>query len=65
MAETSNSDKTNRRDFLKLAASSAPAAVVAVAASGSEAAAASDAGAKTSGLQDTPQTRAYYETARF
>lgn len=63
MAETSNSEKQNRRDFLKLAATSAPAAVAAVAVSGTEAAAEGEA-VKT-GLQDTAHTRAYYETARF
>jgi len=65
MAETSNSEKTNRRDFLKLAATSAPAAVAAVAAGSTEAAAATEAQAGKSGLKDTAHTRAYYDTARF
>lgn len=64
MAETSNSDKTNRRDFLKLAATSAPAAVAAVAAGSTGAAAATEAQA-SSGLKDTAHTRAYYNSARF
>jgi len=52
----------NRRDFLKLAATSAPAAV-AVAATGSKAAAApEDTG---EGLRDTAHTRAYFESAKF
>jgi len=63
MAETSNSDKTNRRDFLKLAATSAPAAVAAVAAGSTEAAAATES--QASGLKDTAHTRAYYDSARF
>ncbi|WP_212525511.1 ubiquinol-cytochrome c reductase iron-sulfur subunit N-terminal domain-containing protein [Actibacterium sp. MT2.3-13A] len=65
MAETSNSEKTNRRDFLKFAATSAPAAVAAVAVGSTEAAAATEAQTGTSGLKDTAQTRAYYNSARF
>ena len=54
---------TSRRDFLRLAAASAPAVAV-VAASGSSAAA---AGAEESaeGLRDTAHVLAYYESARF
>ncbi|MGC9370455.1 MAG: ubiquinol-cytochrome c reductase iron-sulfur subunit N-terminal domain-containing protein [Paracoccaceae bacterium] len=65
MAETSNSEKTNRRDFLKLAATSAPGAVAAVAAGSTEAAAATETQAGKSGLKDTAHTRAYYNSARF
>ncbi len=65
MAETSNSEKKNRREFLKLAATSAPAAVAAVAVSGTEAAAATEIEAGKSGLKDAAHTRAYYDTARF
>lgn len=65
MAETTKSEKKNRRDFLKFAATTAPVAVVAVATGGSEAAAATEGQTAKSGLQDTAHTRAYYETARF
>jgi len=53
---------TKRRNFLKLASASVPAAAVSVTV-GTEAAA--DAPADTSGLQDTAHTRAYLESARF
>ncbi|GAB4282804.1 MAG: hypothetical protein Kow0058_01330 [Roseovarius sp.] len=55
---------TSRRDFLKLAASGAPA--IAVIAATGEAAAATDAPEAASGrIQDTAHTRAYYDSARF
>lgn len=60
-------DKTaSRRDFLKLAGTTVPAAAVAVAAGGQEAEAAPAAPdlART-GLQDTAHTRTYYDLARF
>jgi len=58
-------DKTaSRRDFLKMASVSAPAAVAAVAVSGS-AAEAAEPDQKDSGLQDTAHTRAYFDSARF
>ena len=56
--------KNNRRDFLKLATVSAPAAVAAVAVSGSQAMA-DDGAKKSGGVQDTAHTRAYFESARF
>ena len=58
-----------RRDFLKLAAAAAPAALAATAAAGPAAAdgtaaeAAPDGAGK--GLRDTAHTRACYESARF
>ncbi len=53
----------SRRDFLKLAGTAGPAAVVAVAVSGEEAEAAP---AKADGkMQDTAHTRAYFDSARF
>jgi len=56
-------DCASRRDFLKLAGTAAPVAVVA-AASGTQAEAAEpDPTSKT--LQDTAHTRAYYDSARF
>jgi len=62
----SKKDETasSRRDFLKLAGTAAPAAVVAVAASGSDAQA-SPAPAKDGRMQDTAHTRAYFDSARF
>ncbi|MSU90142.1 twin-arginine translocation signal domain-containing protein [Rhodobacteraceae bacterium 2CG4] len=54
----------SRRDFLKLASVSAPAAAVAVVAAPQAAEAASEQGGGD-GLRDTPHTRAYFETARF
>jgi len=54
---------TKRRNFLKLASASVPAAALSVAV-GSEAAAV-ELPDDTSGLQDTAHTRAYLETARF
>lgn len=56
-------DGASRRDFLKMAGTAAPAAMAAVALSGTEAQAA--APADDSRMQDTPHTRAYFESARF
>ena len=53
---------TKRRNFLKLATASVPAAAVSVTV-GTEAAA--EAASDTDGLQDTAHTRAYFESARF
>ncbi|KMK65750.1 twin-arginine translocation signal domain-containing protein [Puniceibacterium sp. IMCC21224] len=54
---------SSRRDFLKLAGTAGPAAIVAVATSGQTAEAAP---AKTDGkMQDTAHTRAYFDSARF
>ncbi len=54
----------SRRDFLKLASVSAPAAVAAAAVGGTEAEAATPDLAETR-IQDTAHTRAYYASARF
>ena len=54
----------SRRDFLKLAATTAPLAAVAVATSGGEAAAA-EPDLASDKMQDTAHTRAYYESTRF
>ncbi|SFQ99934.1 ubiquinol-cytochrome c reductase iron-sulfur subunit N-terminal domain-containing protein [Poseidonocella sedimentorum] len=54
----------SRRDFLKLASVSAPAAVAAVAVSGTQAEA-SVVDPSSDRMQDTEHTRAYFETARF
>ena len=64
MAKSSKTEGTNRRGFLKLATTAAPAAVAASVMTGTEAEAA-ETTAKAGGLQDTAQTRAYYESARF
>ena len=55
----------SRRDFLKLASVSAPAAAASVVVSGTAAEAAPDNNAKGTGLRDTAHTRAYFESARF
>jgi hypothetical protein len=62
--KTGGGKTANRRDFLKLASVSAPAALAAVAVSGgtAEAADVEDTG---SGLRDTAHTRAYFESAKF
>ncbi|QGG79276.1 hypothetical protein GH975_01330 [Litorivicinus lipolyticus] len=55
--------ENSRRNFLRLAATAAPAAVaVAVA---PKAAAAVQPAVKSSGLRDTEHTRKYLESARF
>lgn len=58
-------DKTaSRRDFLKLAGTTAPLAAVAVATSGTEAEAAEPDPASDV-MQDTAHTRAYFASAKF
>lgn len=54
----------SRRDFLKLAGTAAPAAVAAVAVSGTEAEAAETPRANGR-MQDTAHTRAYLASTRF
>lgn len=64
MGKQAGGEKSSRRDFLKLASVSAPAAVAAAALSGTTA----EAGQKqpeTSGVQDTAHTRAYFESAKY
>jgi len=56
-------DGASRRDFLKLAGTSAPAAVAAVAVSGSEAAA--DEVDQGSGVRKTEHVKKYLASARF
>ncbi|WP_428645035.1 twin-arginine translocation signal domain-containing protein [Roseibium sp.] len=56
-------DGTDRRNFLKLAAISAPVAVTTVAAGTAAEAAVPDP--SSSKMQDTAHTRAYYDSARF
>ena len=63
MPKGTKGESTKRRDFLKLASLSVPAAAVAAATgTQAQAAAAEDGG---EGLRDTPHTRAYFESARF
>ncbi len=57
-------DGASRRDFLKLAGTSAPVAAVALAA-GTTQAEASPADLSSEKMQDTAHTRAYLESARF
>jgi len=52
-----------RRDFLKLAATGAPAVAVVTAAAGPAEAAEPDPASER--MQDTAHTRAYYDSARF
>lgn len=60
----SKEEGASRRDFLKLAGTTAPVAAVAVAAGGTTAEAAEpDLSRET--MQDTQHTRAYYDSARF
>lgn len=55
---------SGRRDFLKLAGTTAPVAAVALAASG-DAAEASPVDLTSDKMQDTAHTRAYLDSARF
>lgn len=61
---TKKTDGTNRRDFLKLAGTTAPVAAVALAAGATQAEAQPvDLNSET--MQDTAHTRAYLDSARF
>ncbi len=60
----SKKEEASRRDFLKLAGTTAPAAAVAVAVSGTQTEAA-EPDLSSDKMQDTLHTRAFYETARF
>ncbi|MAU52469.1 MAG: twin-arginine translocation pathway signal protein [Roseovarius sp.] len=57
-------EATSRRDFLKLAATGAPAAAVAAAVTG-ERAEAAEPDLTSNRMQDTAHTRAYFDSARF
>jgi hypothetical protein len=66
MAHEKNDDGTSRRDFLKLAGTAAPAAVAAVAMTGTQASAqVAPLPVAETRLQDTAHTRAYLDSARF
>ena len=65
MADDSAKDRgASRRDFLKLAGTTAPIAAVAVAASGTEAEA-SEPDLTSERMQDTAHARAYFASAKF
>lgn len=57
-------DGTNRRDFLKMVGTAAPAAAV-VAASGTTRAEAAAPDLSSDKMQDTEHTRAYLDSAKF
>lgn len=57
-------DGTSRRDFLKLAGTTAPVAAVALA-GGTTAAEAQPVDLTSEKMQDTAHTRAYLDSARF
>lgn len=61
---TDQTKGASRRDFLKLAGTAAPAAVVVVGGSGTEAAA-KPVDLSSEKMQDTAHTRAYLESTRF
>ena len=60
-----NQTGNSRRDFLKLAGTTAPVAAVALAAGGTEAEAAPEPDLSLEKMQDTAHTRAYFASARF
>ena len=61
---TDNTKGASRRNFLKLAGTAAPAAVVAVAGSSTQVAA-DTIDLSSDRMQDTAHTRAYLESTRF
>ncbi|MEZ5651660.1 MAG: twin-arginine translocation signal domain-containing protein [Burkholderiaceae bacterium] len=58
-------DPPDRRNFLKMAAFSAPAAVAAAGTLGVRDAEAAQPDLAANRIQDTQHTRAYYDSARF
>jgi len=64
MSDKDDSIKADRRSFLKLAATAAPAAAAATALSGT-AAKAVELEETGSGLRDTAHTQAYFDSAKF
>lgn len=61
---TQKDQAPNRRDFLKLAGTTAPLAA-AVAVTGTTEAEAAEPDLSSDRMQDTAHTRAYYDSARF
>jgi len=64
MTKRDETGETGRRDFLKLSATAAPLAAVAMA-SGANTAEAAEPDLSKETMQDTAHTRAYYDAARF
>lgn len=62
--ETGKAHDSGRRDFLKLAGTTAPVAAVALAA-GAQTAEANPVDPTSETMQDTAHTRAYLDSARF
>ncbi|MGI9569244.1 MAG: twin-arginine translocation signal domain-containing protein [Desulfobulbia bacterium] len=56
---------TERRNFLKMAALSAPAAAIAAGSVAVDEASAASTDSSSDRLQDTAHTRAFYDSARF
>ena len=63
MGKIKDAKQASRRDFLKIAATTAPAAAAATVLTGTETAATEQPIKK--GIQDTAHTRAYYQSAKF
>ncbi|MGX9356137.1 twin-arginine translocation signal domain-containing protein [Roseobacteraceae bacterium S113] len=64
MTKRDETAEQGRRDFLKMSATAAPLAAVAMA-SGASTAEAAEPDFSKEEMQDTAHTRAFYETARF
>lgn len=64
MTKSSDRIDETRRGLLTLAAAAAPAAAAAAALSGTRAEA-EEGGGGDAGYRETPQVRAYYQSARF
>ncbi|KQI69546.1 twin-arginine translocation pathway signal protein [Loktanella sp. 3ANDIMAR09] len=62
---TEDTKGTNRRGFLKLAGTAAPAAIAAVAIAKPDAAQANPVDLSSTTIQDTEHTRTYLASARF
>ncbi|GAB4385211.1 twin-arginine translocation pathway signal protein [Albidovulum sp.] len=65
MTKSSDRIDETRRGLLTLAAAAAPAAAAAAALSGTRAEAEEGGGGGDAGYRETPQVRAYYQSARF
>lgn len=65
MTRKTEGAEASRRDFLKLAGTAAPVAVIAAATGSAAHAAPAEADLGLTVLQDTAHTRAYIDSARF
>ena len=63
--EAKGTEGSGRRDFLKLASLSGPAAVAAAVSLRTAEAEADESDTGSTGMKDTAHTRAYYDSARF